>query len=253
MILSGKPVADALRLKYAKQIDKLAWKRTLTVWVDEDSDQSYLKAIQKAAKEWKINVEVDDSPEPADMRDGIACCIPKDIIDISGKKKVELGMCGNFVDGQDMISDIWAYRGECKKNTPCTAEAIMRILDFYEIPLEGRNAVIIGRSDRVGKPVAMLMLARNNTITVCHSHTPRMELNAAISRAGIIVCASGYKDLLDHWMQSRYMDSLQTVVNVGGDYDEESVWHKTSKINLVPYRGGVGPVTAAVLMSHVLT
>lgn len=48
------------------------------------------------------------------------------------------------------------------------------------------------------------------------------------------------------------MDSLQTVVNVGGDYDEESVWHKTSKINLVPYRGGVGPVTAAVLMSHVL-
>ena len=252
MILYGKPVADALRLKYAKRIDKLAWKRTLTVWVDKDSDQSYIKAIQKAAKDWKINVEIDDSPEPDCMRDGIACRIPKEIIDISGKKKVEEGMLGHFVDGQELISDIWAYRGECEKNTPCTAEAIMRILDFYEIPLEGRNAVIIGRSDRVGKPVAMLMLARNSTITVCHSHTPKMELNAAISMADIIVCASGQKGLLDYWTQVRYLDNRQTIINVGGDYSEKSLWAETSNVNLCPFRGGVGPVTAAVLMSHVL-
>lgn len=138
---------------------------------------------------------------------------------------------------------------------PAENEAIRNLDRPKEKPVTPRpykNVLREQEIKRMDKPTPMLLLARDATVTVCHSHTPRMELNAAISRAGIIVCASGYKGLLDHWMQSRYMDSLQTVVNVGGDYDEESVWHKTSKINLVPYRGGVGPVTAAVLMSHVL-
>ena len=245
MILYGKPVADALREQYAERIEKMAWRRTLTVIKDDTSDKGYLAAIQREAERWKINLLYAEGLVQA-IKMGASR-----VIDVRKRPgRTMFGLC--CVDGQCDYGKVSAYGGKMNEKTSCTAEAIMCILDFYEIPLEGRNAVIIGRSDRVGKPVAMLMLARNSTITVCHSHTPRMELNAAISRAGIIVCASGYKGLLDHWMQSRYMDSLQTVVNVGGDYDEESVWHKTSKINLVPYRGGVGPVTAAVLMSHVL-
>lgn len=249
MILYGKPVADALREQCAEWIEESArkthGKRTLTVIKDDTSDKGYLEAIQREAERWKINLLYAEGLLEAKKMGA------NRVIDVRKPANIIIsGFCS--VDGQNDRGRETVYAGRMSNEIPCTAEAIIRILDFYEIPLEGRNAVIIGRSDRVGKPVAMLMLARNSTITVCHSHTPRMELNAAISRAGIIVCASGYKGLLDHWMQSRYMDSLQTVVNVGGDYDEESVWHKTSKINLVPYRGGVGPVTAAVLMSHVL-
>lgn len=246
MILYGKPVADALREKYAERIEAMAWRRTLTVIADGTEDPQYLAAIQREAERWQVRLMCADSLLQAARMGAYT------VVDVRKPPVGDAFGCFFAVDGQNDTGRVKAYVGEMCEYTPCTADAIMRILDFYEIPLEGRNAVIIGRSDRVGKPVAMLMLARNSTITVCHSHTPRMELNAAISRAGIIVCASGYKGLLDHWMQSRYMDSLQTVVNVGGDYDEESVWHKTSKINLVPYRGGVGPVTAAVLMSHVL-
>lgn len=244
MILYGKPVADALREKYAERIEAMAWKRTLTVIKDETSDKGYLAAIQREAEKWKVHVVYAASAINATKKGA------HHVIDI----RRELQPLDSFiaVDGQDYWGQLQAYRGVLCESTACTAEAIIRMLDYYNIPIAGKHAVVIGRSDRVGKPTAMLLLARDATVTVCHSHTPRMELNAAISRAGIIVCASGYKGLLDHWMQSRYMDSLQTVVNVGGDYDEESVWHKTSKINLVPYRGGVGPVTAAVLMSHVL-
>lgn len=244
MILYGKPVADALREKHAERIEAMAWKRTLTVIRDETEDKRYLAAIKREAERWKVNLAGATSAIDAAQKGA------HHVIDIRREPQPMMGFAA--VDGQDIWGQLQAYRGVLCESTACTAEAIIRMLDYYNIPIAGKHAVVIGRSDRVGKPTAMLLLARDATVTVCHSHTPRMEMNAAISRAGIIVCASGYKGLLDHWMQSRYMDSLQTVVNVGGDYDEESVWHKTSKINLVPYRGGVGPVTAAVLMSHVL-
>lgn len=249
MILYGKPVADALREQCAERIEENArrtrGKRTLTVIKDDTSDKGYLAAIQRAAERWKIDLMYADGLVQA------AKMGASRVIDV--RKRPERTMFGLYgVDGQGDYGRVSAYDGEMNEETSCTAEAIIRILDFYEIPLEGRNAVIIGRSDRVGKPVAMLMLARNSTITVCHSHTPKMELNAAISMADIIVCASGQKELLDYWTQVRYLDNRQTIINVGGDYSEKSLWAETSNVNLCPFRGGVGPVTAAVLMSHVL-
>ncbi len=246
MILYGKPVADALREQSAEWIEVMAWKRTLTVIRDDTSDKGYLAAIKREAERWKINLMYAYGPFRAKkMRANRA-------IDIRNPANIIMtAFCS--VDGQNDRGRETVYAGRMSNETPCTAEAIIRMLDYYNIPIAGKHAVVIGRSERVGKPTAMLLLARDATVTVCHSHTPKMELNAAISRAGIIVCASGQKRLLDYWTQVKCLDSRQAVIiNVGGDYEEKSAWAETMNVNLCPFRGGVGPVTTAVLMSHVL-
>lgn len=149
------------------------------------------------------------------------------------------------MDGQNDAGRVKAYVGEMCEYTPCTAEAIIRMLDYYDIPIAGKHAVVIGRSERVGKPTAMLLLARDATVTVCHSKTEQDSvLYDLVSNADIVVCASGQKGLLD-WT---CVPDGCTVINVGGDYDE---WCD-NRINLIPFKGGVGPVTTTVLMSHVL-
>lgn len=246
MILLGKPVAEALRKEYEANAPKSKGGRVLTVICNETTDRGYLVSIHREADLWGVKVETVNTPLEA------AKTGAKKVIDLRENPPFLYGF-PVAVDGQAYSDCTQVYHETGVTNTtPCTAEAILRILAFYGIPLEGRNAVIIGRSNRVGKPLGMMMLARNSTVTVCHSHTPRMELNASIARASIIVCASGQKGLIDHWTQSRYMDRLQTVVNVGGDFNEDATWAKTSGIHLVPFIGGVGPVTTAVLMSHVV-
>lgn len=232
MILYGKPVADALREQYAERIEENAWQQTLTVLVDGFEDPQYLAAIRKEAERWKINVQCSDC-----MMDA---CSETHVINICACA-TEVG--ASSVDGQSVWGRASAYRGRLYKDTPCTAEAIIRMLDYYDIPIAGRHAVVIGRSDRVGKPTAMLLLARDATVTVCHSKTDQGSMYDLVADADIVVCASGQKGLLD-WT---CVPDGCTVINVGGDYDECD-----KRLNLIPFKGGVGPVTTAVLMSHVL-
>lgn len=233
MILYGKPVADALREQYAERIEENSWQQTLTVLVDGSEDPQYLAAIQKEAERWKINVQCSDCMSDA--------YIETHVIDIC-ECATEVGM--HSVDGQSVWGRARAYKGRLYKDTPCTAEAIIRMLDYYDIPIAGKHAVVIGRSDRVGKPTAMLLLARDATVTVCHSRTEQDSMLYDLAEdADIVVCASGQKGLLD-WT---CVPDGCTVINVGGDYDECD-----KRLNLIPFKGGIGPVTTAVLMSHVL-
>lgn len=245
MMLLGKPVAEELRTSFNRRIADNKG-RVLTVICDDTTDRGYLASIRREADLWSVKVETAKTPLEA------AKAGAKKVIDLRENPPFLYGF-PLAVDGQAYSDCTQVYHETGVSNTtPCTAEAVIRILDFYGISLDGQNTVIIGRSPRVGKPLALMLLARNSTVTVCHSHTPKMELNAALARANIIVCASGQKGLLDHWTQSRYLDRAQTVVNVGGDFDEDATWAKTSGVNLVPFVGGVGPVTTAVLMSHVM-
>lgn len=237
MILYGKPVADALRKQYAEQIDENAWQQTLTVLVDGFEDPQYLAAIRKEAERWKINVQCSDC-----MMDA---CSETHVINICACA-AEVG--ASSVDGQSVWGRASAYRGRLYKDTPCTAEAIIRMLDYYDIPIAGKHAVVIGRSERVGKPTAMLLLARDATVTVCHSKTDKGNLLKLVAGADIVVCASGQKGLLD-WT---WVPRGCTVINVGGDYVCDGYDEYDPGINLIPFKGGVGPVTTAVLMSHVL-
>lgn len=240
MILYGKPVADALREQYAERIEAMAWKRTLTVIRDETEDKRYLAAIQREAEKWKAHVVYAASAINAAQKG--ACRV----IDI--RREPQLMISFVAVDGQDNWGQLQAYRGVLCESTACTAEAIIRMLDYYNIPIAGKHAVVIGRSERVGKPTAMLLLARDATVTVCNSKTDKGNLMELVDGADIVVCASGQKGLLDWTWVTRGC----TVINVGGDYVCDGYDEYDPGINLIPFKGGVGPVTTAVLMSHVL-
>lgn len=245
MILYGKPVADALREQYAERIEENArkthGKRTLTVIKDDTSDKGYMAAIQKEAERWKVNLLYAEGLVQA------AKMGASRVIDV--RKRPERTMFGFYgVDGQGDYGRVSTYDGEMNEETSCTAEAIIRMLDYYDIPIAGRHVVVIGRSERVGKPTAMLLLARDATVTVCHSRTDKAKLIGQVGNADIVVCASGQKGLLDWTWVRRGC----TVINVGGDYDTDGYDEYDAGLNLIPFKGGVGPVTTAVLMSHVL-
>lgn len=134
----------------------------------------------------------------------------------------------------------------------CTPAGIIQLLKRSDIEIDGKECVIIGRSNIVGKPMAMLLLRENGTVTVCHSHTP--DLKAVAKRADILVVAIGKSKFVD----AEYVKEGATVIDVGmdrdengklcGDVDFESVKDVAGAITPVP--GGVGPMTIAMLMNN---
>lgn len=237
MILYGKPVAERIRKEYVENFAAPKRQRTLTVIADETSDQHYLRAIRSAAVEWDVEIQTATNEREAARRNATR------VIDIRREPKVMHGFYG--MDGQSPESLLGIYKGQTTALTPCTPEAIVAMLDYYDISLEGKTVAILGRSERVGKPLALLMLARDATVTVCHSKTDHEDLLEYAHGADIIVCATGQRNLIE-WLD---VPQFATVVNVGGDYDEDT-GHEG--INLIPYKGGVGCVTTAVLMRHVV-
>jgi methylenetetrahydrofolate dehydrogenase (NADP+)/methenyltetrahydrofolate cyclohydrolase len=130
----------------------------------------------------------------------------------------------------------------------CTPAAIIAILDYYEIPIEGKHAVVIGRSPILGKPVAAMLLNRNATVTVCHSKTSNL---AEIVRQGDIVVAAVGKP---YFVQGDWIKAGAVVLDAGynegnvGDVDYEACLAAASAITPVP--GGIGPITIAMLLKH---
>ena len=239
MILYGKPVADALREQYAERIEAMAWQRRLDIIIDGTEDKKYLSAIEAEAAKWKVKLAYENDPVGKNFGSDR-------IIDVRKKPNNNVGLY--TVDGQSAYGMYKVYCGQTCDDVPCTAEAIIRMLDYYNIPIAGKHAVVIGRSERVGKPTAMLLLARDATVTVCHSKTDKGNLLKLVAGADIVVCASGQKGLIDWTCVHRGC----TVINVGGDYVCDRYDEYDPGINLIPFKGGVGPVTTAVLMSHVL-
>jgi methylenetetrahydrofolate dehydrogenase (NADP+) / methenyltetrahydrofolate cyclohydrolase len=137
---------------------------------------------------------------------------------------------------------------------PCTPVGVIELLDTYQVPLEGAEAVVVGRSDLVGKPLAALLLARNATVTICHSRT--VDLPAVCSRADVLVAAVGVPELIG----AEHVKPGAVVIDVGmnriddglrGDVAFEPVSQRAGLITPVP--GGVGPMTIAMLMRNTLT
>lgn len=135
---------------------------------------------------------------------------------------------------------------------PCTPAGVIHLLDRSAIPIQGREAVVVGRSNLVGRPVALLLLGRSATVTICHSHTA--DLAAACRRADILVTAAGRRALIGPDMVkpgAAVIDVGITVVDgrLFGDVDPEvesvAGW-------LTPVPGGVGPMTRAMLISNTM-
>ena len=138
---------------------------------------------------------------------------------------------------------------------PCTPAGVMEMLDYYNIEIAGKECVVVGRSNIVGKPMAMLLLHRNGTVTVCHSKTK--NLKEVCKRADILVAAVG----IPKFVSGDMIKEGAVVIDVGinrtadgklcGDVDFAEAEKLASYITPVP--GGVGPMTIAVLMKNTLT
>jgi methylenetetrahydrofolate dehydrogenase (NADP+)/methenyltetrahydrofolate cyclohydrolase len=159
---------------------------------------------------------------------------------------------GKDVDG---LNDLNAGRLTNNKDgmVPCTAAGIIRLLEEYEVPMEGANVVIVGRSKLVGRPLVSLFLKNNATVTVCHSYTE--NLKEITKNADILVVATGSK-----WLIGKDdVKSDAVVIDVGvtrvdgkiyGDVNTDEV-KKVAKL-ITPSTGGVGPMTVAMLLSNVI-
>ena len=137
---------------------------------------------------------------------------------------------------------------------PCTPYGVMELLSEYGIDPAGKRCVVVGRSNIVGKPMAMLLLRADGTVTVCHSKTP--DLKAETEKADILVSAVGCRELITADMVKEGAAVIDVAMNVRpeggfcGDVDFDAVSQKAAYITPVP--GGVGPMTRAVLMQNVL-
>ncbi len=146
------------------------------------------------------------------------------------------------------------FEGDLNGFSPCTPKAAMEILLFNNIDLEGKNVVVINRSMVVGKPLAMMLLEKNATVTICHSRTK--DLHEITKRADVVVTALGKPKYFD----AKYFNENSVVIDVGvgidsngklsGDVDYDGVFDLVKMITPVP--GGVGSVTTTILLNQVL-
>ena len=200
--------------------------------------EELLRLIDKLNKDKSINGILLQSPLPQhlDINEALKQIDYKK--DVDGFNPVNVG---NLSLGQDCF-------------VSCTPYWIIRMLEEYKIPTEGKNAVIIGRSNIVGKPLIQCLLSKNATVTVCHSKTQNIE--EITKNSDIIIAAMGKPKFL----KGNMVKQGATVIDVGinrmengkivGDVDFEEVSKKTSYITPVP--GGVGPMTIAMLMNNIV-
>ena len=157
------------------------------------------------------------------------------------------------VDCMGSVNNAHVFAQDGKGHAPCTPQAVMEMLDFYEYDLTGKKAVVVGRSMVVGKPLAQMLLKKNATVTICHTKTA--DLKKEVQQADFVFAAAGVAKMLD----ASYIREGQVVIDVGinvldgklcGDVDYESIQELAQAATPVP--GGVGSVTTSVLLKHVL-
>ncbi len=270
-ILAGKPVVENIASNLAPRIDALkskgvvptlaivrmgenpddlSYERTATkraeslgiavkpIVLDEFSPQTVLENLmQQINRDANIHGCLLLRPLPSFIDDECICEMLTPRKDVDGITLASLGAV--FTDG---------YRGF----PPCTAAACVEMLNFYKVPLVGKHVVVVGRSLVVGKPVSMMLLRHNASVTVCHSKTE--NLAQLCSSADIVICATGRARAFG----TSYFSAGQTVLDVGinfdtqgklcGDVDFDKVEPLVGAITPVP--GGIGTVTTSLTMVH---
>jgi len=271
IILDGKKVAQEIQKELSSKVEELKGKGITpglaVIRVGEDpSSLIYVRNKKRKAEEVGIHFEEHTLKENtsqdelieliarlnSDSRiEGIVLQLPlPDHLD--EKRILEKISPDKDVDGFHPLNMGRLLKGE-PSFIPATPRGIVELLDRYKIPLEGKRAVVVGRSDIVGKPLAFLLLARNATVTICHSKTKDLSL---ITREGdILVAALGKPGFIKEKMVKEGSVIIDVGINrvgnkIVGDVDFEKVKEKASHITPVP--GGVGPMTIVILLSNVI-
>jgi len=272
--LIGKAVAEAMAEDIRIKVEELKTKgivptlAVVRVGARED-DLAYERGIMKKfaganceAKVFELPADVDQETldkTVSDLNDdnnihGILLFrpLPKHLTDENIKKFIKPG---KDVDVMGKANMALLYAGDKTAYAPCTAQAVIEILKHYNIDMKGKNVTVVGRSLVIGKPVALLLIGENATVTVCHTKT--LDLKAECKRADIIVAAAGVAKMIT----DEHVKPGQVVIDVGmnvdengklcGDVDYEKVAPIVDKITPVP--GGVGAVTTSVLLKYTVT
>ena len=268
--LRGKKVSDGIKEYVSKELETLSFVPKLAiVRVGENpDDMSYERGATKKLKSFGLDVAsyvfpqaISDEEFKKAFRDineddevtGILLLRPlprtineKDIENMIDPKK--------DLDGISPINIAKVFAGDTTGFSPCTAEAVIEVLKAYDIELTGKRVTVVGRSMVVGKPVSMLLLKENATVTMTHTRT--VDLKKTCSDAEIVIAAAGRAKMLN----SDYCGQNAVMIDVGinvdengklcGDVDYATLDGKASAATPVP--GGVGTVTTAVLAKHLI-
>ena len=265
IILDGKKLRDKIFENLKQRLNNMSEKPTLAVILvgDDPASQIYVKNKKKTAENLGINSIVINYP--SDIPENVLLDKIKELNNdnkitailvqlplpkhIDKFKIIDAIAPEKDVDGLTPYNSGKLFAGEEPYVYPCTPKGILLLLDEYSIELEGKHVVVIGRSNLVGKPVAQMLLNRNATVTMCHSHTK--NLSDITKTADIVVSAVG-KNIIGEKM----LKSDCVVVDVGifkdisgkicGDVDFANASKIAAYISPVP--GGVGPMTIASLM-----
>ncbi|HKC77131.1 MAG TPA: bifunctional 5,10-methylenetetrahydrofolate dehydrogenase/5,10-methenyltetrahydrofolate cyclohydrolase [Gaiellaceae bacterium] len=268
-IIDGKALGAKVREEVAASVAELGHVGLATVLVGDDpASHIYINLKQKAAVE--AGMEARDLKLPADTPEDellatIAAVNADDGIDgllvqlplpdhIDENRVIEAIAPGKDVDGIHPINAGKLYLGR-PALVPGTPLGVMRMLDEYEIPLEGVRAVVVGRSAIVGKPMAHLLLQRNATVTICHSRTQDLERHTL--DADVLVAAVGRT----HVISADMVKAGATVIDVGMNRDETSrkvlgdvdPGAMDVAAYMTPVPGGVGPMTIAMVLQNTAT
>ena len=221
-ILRGKNLADNMLQRVKTDISNELSKPPVLLVVSSDETNPYFKGIMKDAA--LCGVEVIHASDPVLVPSWLDATTINGVISL--EKNYEPPAVLNLDGGYEI---------------PCTAEAIMYMLYKYDIPISGKDVCIIGRSNRVGRPVAKLMLNEDATVTIVHSKTK--DVRRHIENADIVIACAGNAG----FDESYQVSSEATVADIGGDFKYPE---KLGCKYLIPAIGGVGPLTRAFLMDH---
>ena len=272
-IIDGKVVSQFVKDEVKKEVSALGEKGVsvgLAVIIvgNDPASRTYVNNKKKACEATGIISEEYALPEDTTMDELLAL-----IKELNAKKSINGILCQlplpkhldekAIIENIDPIKDVDAFHAVNTGHImigdysflPCTPAGIMEMLKYYNIEIEGKECVVIGRSNIVGKPMAMLLLQKNGTVTICHSRTK--NLKEVTSRADILVAAVG----IPYFVTADMVKDGAVVIDVGmdrnkegklcGDVDFAEVEKKASYITPVP--GGVGPMTIATLMKNTVT
>jgi methylenetetrahydrofolate dehydrogenase (NADP+)/methenyltetrahydrofolate cyclohydrolase len=204
---------------------------------DDAGHEQVAEAIEESNRDSEVSGVLLQLPVPAGLQGSALSALIAPEKDVDGLTPVSVG---RLVQGAPGLR-------------PCTPLGVIELLDSYEVALEGAEAVVVGRSDLVGKPLAALLLQRNATVTMCHSRT--RDLATVCARADLLVAAVGVPRMLgrDHVAPGAVVIDVginRTEDGLSGDVDFEAVVDRARLITPVP--GGVGPMTIAMLVRNTL-
>lgn len=271
-ILRGKPVVEAIKEQIKEKVKNYNAQNIFpTLGIirvgNREDDLAYERRVIKNCEQLEIKAHVFEMDENISMSD-----FAKEVKTIDGDQNIHgilmFRPLPKHLEGKDVQTLISpekdidcmhpenlrkVFEGEKDGHYPCTPEAVVEILKYYNIPLKGSNIAVVNRSMVLGKPLSMMLIQENATVTVCHSKS--VDIPSITKKADVVITGVGRPN----FFTAQHFSNQSIIIDVGinyfnnkmcGDVDYEQVEDMVQAITPVP--GGVGTVTSTILLKHVI-